>query len=88
MHSLAAHKSAGPVTSRDGGHYAQPPFATVEEGLAAIHDLGANHLTTDALRDDLRWIATQQRALEAMNARWLAGAEPPSFIWPLHRVDE
>src|SRR5205807_3229676 len=29
-------------------------------------------LSARALRDDLRWFAVQQRALEAISARWLA----------------
>src|SRR5262245_24406670 len=48
------------------------PFPAVVEALAAIVETGPGRLATDALRHDLRWFATQQRALEAMSARWLA----------------
>ena len=48
-----------------------PSFASVEEGLAVIHRGGPETLTSKALREDLKWFATQQRCLEAMSARWL-----------------
>ena len=50
----------------------RPPLATVEECLGRIDAEGPRQLATDALRDDIRWFAIQQRALEAMSARWLA----------------
>src|SRR5215470_4264190 len=52
--------------------YVPPSFASVEEGLAVIHQGGPETLTSKALREDLKWFATQQRCLEAMSARWLA----------------
>src|SRR5215467_8862770 len=47
------------------------PYARVEQGLGAIDTRGPEELSTDSLRDDLRWFACQVRALEALGARWL-----------------
>jgi Domain of unknown function (DUF222) len=52
--------------------HALPPYADVTGGLAALDESGPAQLTPAALRDDLKWFAGQQRALEAMSARWLA----------------
>ena len=52
--------------------YVPPSFAGVEEGLGVIYRGGPETLTSKALREDLKWFATQQRCLEAMSARWLA----------------
>ena len=46
------------------------PLSTVVQALAAIDQAGPERLATGALRPDLRWFATQQRALEAMSAHW------------------
>ncbi|HYW28120.1 MAG TPA: DUF222 domain-containing protein, partial [Terriglobales bacterium] len=64
MCSLAA--DAAPET------HARPPFSNVSRGLARIDEGGPEQRSAAGLRDDLRWFATQQRALEAMSARWLA----------------
>ena len=48
-----------------------PSFASVEEGLAVIDRGGPEKLTSDTLREDLKWFTIQQRTLEAMSARWL-----------------
>ena len=53
----------------------QPPFSPVQQGLAEIDAAGPSELSSDRLRDDLRWFTRQQRALEAMHARWLAEAD-------------
>src|SRR5215831_17326939 len=61
--------------------YLQPPFAPVERGLFLIDARGLEELTTDRLRDDLKWLVRQQRSLEAISARWLAeldGRREPS----------
>src|SRR3981081_2119767 len=50
----------------------RPPLATLDEGLGRIDTDGPRRLAPDALRDDILWFAGQQRALEAMSARWLA----------------
>src|SRR5215472_5419882 len=49
-----------------------PPFSDVAAGLASIDERGPEQLSSAALRDDLRWFATQVRTLEAMSNRWLA----------------
>src|SRR5215475_8367666 len=53
------------------GGYVPPSFASVEEGLAVIDRGGPESLTSDTLREDLKWFTIQQRTLEAMSARWL-----------------
>ena len=63
--------AADPPPSKPAAH-GRPPFSHVTRGLAAIDQGGPAQLSGAALRDDLRWFATQQRALEAMSARWLA----------------
>jgi hypothetical protein len=74
MSSLATVLDAptGPVTSKDGGRFAQTPYVSVEEALNAIHSGELDQLQADDLRDELRWISTQMRSLEALNARCLA----------------
>jgi len=47
-------------------------YSSLARALGAIDQTGPEQLATGALRHDLRWFATQQRALEAMSARWLA----------------
>jgi hypothetical protein len=75
-----------PLTRLDPEHpevYLEPPFSSVEHGLLVIDTRGPEHLATDTLRDDIRWLVRQQRALEAITARWLAALDqrqdsPPS----------
>ena len=50
----------------------QPPFSTVEAGLDEIGAADLRALPSERLRADLLWMARQQRALEAMQARCLA----------------
>jgi hypothetical protein len=40
----------------------RPPFSDVTRGLAGIDEGGPEQLSAKALRDDLKWFATQQRA--------------------------
>src|SRR5499426_2783626 len=49
-----------------------PCMTSVETGIAELVAAGPRDLSTQRLRDDLHWMARQQRALEAMQARWLA----------------
>jgi hypothetical protein len=74
MSSLAAvlNFPTGPVTSKNGGRFALAPYASVEEGLNAVHGGELDHMEADELRDEVRWIATQIRSLEALNASCLA----------------
>jgi Domain of unknown function (DUF222) len=53
----------------------EPPFSDVSQGLADIDERGPKELTAGELRDDLKWFAIQQRALEAMQNRWLAALD-------------
>jgi hypothetical protein len=64
--------AANPLPLRVPEGHERPPFSDVSQGLAGIDDGGPEQLSSSALRDDLRWFAMQQRALEAMSARWLA----------------
>src|SRR5262245_11977334 len=50
----------------------QPPFSTVADGIAAIEAAGTQELSPERLRADIYWMAKQQRALEALQAKWLA----------------
>ena len=50
----------------------RPPYSDVVRGLAGIDERGPEQLSSGALRDGLRWFATQVRALEAISHRWLA----------------
>ena len=81
MSSLAAD----PVSFEAPEAHSRPPFSDVTDGLARLDDGGPEQLSTASLRDDLRWFAAQQRALEAMSARWLAELDrreqtgPPDF---------
>src|SRR5690348_17209562 len=68
MSSLAAI----PLPFKEPEAHGQPPFSDVARGLASIDGNGPQQLSTDALRDDIRWFAQQQRALEAMMNRWVA----------------
>jgi len=68
MRLLAAHQ----LPSEPPEAHGRPPFWDVTQGLAGIDESGPQQLSSKALRDDMRWFATQQRALEAMSARWLA----------------
>src|SRR5215469_2762543 len=68
MRLLAAHQLPSETPEAHG----RPPFSDVTQGLASIDESGPQQLSSKALRDDMRWFATQQRALEAMSARWLA----------------
>jgi len=52
--------------------YDGPPFSTVEQGLALLDEGGPEHLSVTSLGEDIEWMVRQQRALEAMAARWLA----------------
>ena len=72
MLSLAARLLDAGLTVPTPQAHAEPPFSSVADGIAAIDSEGPAQLATDRLRDDLRWFAAQQRALEAMQARWLA----------------
>src|SRR5215472_4955362 len=81
MSSLAADQ----VSFEAPEAHSRPPFSDVTDGLARLDDGGPEQLSTASLRDDLRWFAAQQRALEAMSARWLAELDrreqtgPPDF---------
>ncbi|HYW27870.1 MAG TPA: DUF222 domain-containing protein [Terriglobales bacterium] len=50
----------------------RPPFSSVQDGIDEIDAAGPAELASDRIRDDLRWFALRRRALEAMEARWLA----------------
>jgi hypothetical protein len=49
-----------------------PAFSDVARGIADIDGGGPEQLSSSALRDDVKWFAMQQRALEALSARWVA----------------
>src|SRR5262245_59662857 len=68
---LAAPDPASRLSYEGSGGYVPPSFASVEEGLAVIDRGGPEKLTSDTLREDLKWFTIQQRTLEAMSARWL-----------------
>src|SRR5215471_13071679 len=72
MRLMAAPNKAPALSYGSTGGYVPPSFASVEEGLAIIDRGGPENLTSDTLREDLKWFTIQQRALEAMSARWLA----------------
>src|SRR5256885_9800108 len=59
-------------TSQVPEEHGRPPFSTVAGGIAEIDAAGPAELPSERLRADLYWMAGQQRALEAMQARWLA----------------
>jgi hypothetical protein len=69
---LAADSPLAKLDPRQPEVYLQPPFSSVEQGLFLIDARGPEELATDRLRDDLKWLTRQQRALEAISARWLA----------------
>ena len=62
-------------SSQDPGAYDSPPFSTVRQGLAALDAEGPEGLCEASLRDDIAWLASVQRAAEAMSARWLAALD-------------
>ena len=64
--------AANPLPVHVPEAHERPPFSDVSRGLAEIDSGTPEQLSSKALREDLRWFATQQRALEAMSARWLA----------------
>src|SRR5215472_7291188 len=69
---LASPPDPASTLSYEGSSgYVPPSFAGVEEGLAVIDRGGPEKLTSDTLREDLKWFTIQQRTLEAMSARWL-----------------
>src|SRR5215470_1646614 len=72
MRLMAASNEALALSHGSAGGYVPPSFASVEEGLAVIDRGGPENLNSDTLREDLKWFTIQQRALEAMSARWLA----------------
>src|SRR5499427_5434138 len=71
MRLMAAPNKAPALSYGSTGGYVPPSFASVEEGLAVIDGGGPENLTSDTLREDLKWFTIQQRTLEAMSARWL-----------------
>src|SRR5262249_23677780 len=71
MRLMAANMNASTLSYEGSGGDVPPSFASVEEGLAAIDRGGPENLTSDSLREDLKWFTIQQRTLEAMSARWL-----------------
>src|SRR5215472_12306611 len=71
MRLMAANMNASTLSYEGSGGYVPHSFASVEEGLAAIDRGGPENLTSDSLREDLKWFTIQQRTLEAMSARWL-----------------
>ena len=60
------------LTSLAPEEHARPPFSSVQAGIAEIDAAGPQELPAERLRGDLYWMAKQQRALEAMQAHWLA----------------
>src|SRR5215470_8344571 len=52
--------------------HAQPPFSSLAGGIDQIDAGGPAQLSSERLRADLLWMARQQRALEAVQSRWLA----------------
>ena len=74
MRTMAANLYDPPpwLTSIAPEEHRQPPFSSVADGIAEIDAGGPAGLSTERLRGDLYWMAKQQRALEAMQARWLA----------------
>ena len=61
-----------PYTSLAPPELGQPPFSTVAAGIDEIDSADLRELSSDRLQGGLYWMARQQRALEAMQARWLA----------------
>ena len=64
-----------PRTRLDPEHpevYLRPPFSSVEQGLSLVDARDPERLASDELRDDLKWLVKQQRAIEAITARHLA----------------
>jgi len=68
---MAAWGKASELSYEGSGGYVPPSFASVEEGLAVIDRGGPENLTSDTVREDLKWFTIQQRTLEAMSAHWL-----------------
>src|SRR5262245_2555332 len=71
MRLIVAPGKASELFYEGSGGYVPPSFASVEEGLAVIDRGSPESLTSDTLREDLKWFTIQQRTLEAMSARWL-----------------
>src|SRR5262245_4473307 len=72
MRSLAGDAFTPALPATTSSASSRPPFSTVEDCLDRIHADGPELLSTDSLRQDIQWFAAQQRALEAISARWLA----------------
>lgn len=53
----------------------RPHLAMVEQGIQGIQQEDPDQLDAETLRRDIRWLAAQQRALEAGQARWLAALD-------------
>ena len=71
MRLMAVPGKASELFYEGSGGYVPPSVASVEEGLAVIDRGGPENLTTNTLREDLKWFTIPQRTLEAMSARWL-----------------
>lgn len=54
-------------------------FASVEEGVAAVDRGGPQNLTSDSLREDLKWFTIQQRALRSLSRAKAAGCNDPDL---------
>jgi hypothetical protein len=50
----------------------EAPFSTIEQGIALIDSTGPESRSSRRLRREVEWLVAQQRALEALSARWLA----------------
>jgi hypothetical protein len=68
---VVSSPAADPVSQVPEAHE-RPPYSHVTAGIAGIHELLPEQLSSSSLREDVRWFETQQRALEACKARWLA----------------
>jgi hypothetical protein len=82
MYSLAAD----PLHLRTPKAHERPPFSDVARGLDEIDEAGPQQLSTDGLRDDLRWLAMQQRRLEAMMASWIAELDRREQLAPDNEI--
>ena len=69
--NMLSSLAADPVSPVPEAH-SRPPYSDVCGGIASIDERGPEPLSSAGLRDDMRWFETQQRALEALKARWLA----------------
>ena len=59
----------------DPDAWKETPHASVEQGLAAIDQRGPHCQSLPRLRTELEWLIRQQRACEALSARWLAAID-------------